>query len=483
MKCKKVSKLISSYLLDELDSVSRGEVGSHISSCPACGNEKERLTIAISSIRATNLINASSVRREQTLRVVERSLAQSYGEERNSRINKLMRIVSTPAFAYAAALIMAITAIFILYSTIFPPEKFTLRAEELRGKTLVQRNNSPVWEALAVGSKVEEGDWLSTGGDALVKFSATNESGNKQYGNIYANSNTSFRVHRDKDRYVSILIENGTLYCQLKPLDSGKYIIIDPENDRLTFKEGNIEVGLRYTMSIDNPEAKNLSRNENAKISFTSERLSKILDFIKRYTGKSVEPTSEYIAEKKVSFYSDDVEPESVFNKFESYLKEQGLTIVKSGDRAFKVVSTVKGNGALSRRLFARISNSNAMLYSQRGEITVASMNEVTVDSYGYPLCKRMSADTELAGWRNIQSQPLLAIGKIPMPALDIKFLESVTTGGNRLEYSISETGFLANVGDSIAEVSVPSTVGGYSDGIDEGEIVVPVRVRFTVRR
>lgn len=478
MKCKNVQKDLSAYLLDELDANQRLEVENHLRTCSSCATEKEKIAKTLITLKSLSNLETSSRRREKVLKSIKEEMVSPQIKQHHG----ILSLIRKPAFVViaSAALILIILALPLLFGKILIGEdRFTLQVEEVSGKVLVQKGEKLSWEQLQVGALVEGGDWLSTEIDSFIKCKVI--ASNKSYGTIYLNANTSIRLGRQDKDTVSMLINKGEIYGEFKPLQDRYYVFIDPENDRLSIKEGSFEAGLRYTVSIA-PSYTEVPTG-HFDIAFTNAKLSTVLEYIKNYTDKTIILYPD-IQDKIVSFHSNKGTSDEVFKNFERALEQQGLAIVKASEaNTFKILPIVKTDSAsISRRLFVKVISGETRLTSSKGEIVVAHKEEGAIDNLGYPFLRKFDT-TQVAVWRSeSMRQPLLAQGRIPLPYLEVK-LVGESKSNPKIEYKVAETGWVANIGDSIYEITIPYiNLETHALG-DKAEFTIPVKVKIDVKK
>jgi hypothetical protein len=226
---------LAACVLDELAPPDRAEIQAHLDACGRCRARERALRESAEAIRGLPDLEAAPERRARAVEAMRRGTMDRLRQPRWQRILRgwLGRRRAVVAL-FAAASLLVIAASRFLPGRSAP---MSLVAESVRGGVTIEPSPAAGARPLEPGTPLPAGCTVRVGGDAHAVFRASHG------GRIECRSDTAFRWEPSPGSGDALMtFYYGGLWCDLRPLPRGRYVIRDVHDNRATVVGTRFEV-------------------------------------------------------------------------------------------------------------------------------------------------------------------------------------------------------------------------------------------------
>ncbi|GEM_PF-3220479 len=461
MKCKDVLDLLPAYTLGELDAEPRRGIEDHLANCGSCRDEGERRARALSAMRSLPALETAEARRDRA--------AEAMAREHADRVQGILlsprRRRRWLAGAAAAALLAALVG-GGAWTWIRGRDSCSLRVVEVRGRAQCFRNGA--WRPVHPGMRIESGDRIVTGAESVL--SAELHIGGRAAGTLHLNQNTSLLVSGDR----TLDLERGEICGAVV---RGPLHVRAVGNDTVTVRSGRFESGLRETVALVlSAVFKRPKRPENADVEFEDQPFATVAREVEKISGHSIRPGNDSIATRHVWFYGIRSRKGDLLSDFETAMRDQGIWFRREADVLIAQFAVTAEKREVMHRLFARVTEGEATIASTGGALKLLAGEEGIVQTAGTPAKAKLSSNE--TPWLRGDYYSSVGRRKLSIPGtLAFRVVRQDDRQPPLVECVVEGAEILAVVDGEPASIRVESAVRA-----GEGEVVVPVRIRFDRR-
>jgi hypothetical protein len=456
MKCSEAMKRMRAATFGELEAGAAKELEEHLRGCAECRLEQAALAEAAKALKALTLLERSPERQEAAAGAMAREW-ERVQERRWERPRRRW------ARAAGAAAVAALAAGALLA---WPRAGLELVATRVGGRAQVVRAGTG--GALRPGDAVRSGDRVVTEAGAVVHFEVDG-------GLVHADQDSAFAVGPGR----RLMVDRGRVCVDLPSVCAG-LLVADTAGNAVEVTQGRVEVGMRNLYGLVGGDVvERPAPVADAAVKLEDVPFEQAAAEVARRSGREISAANPETAQGKVTFYGRAAGGAELYDEFVRAMERQHVAITRGVARAFIPAARMD----VSRRLFARVESGEALLRgSHQQRLRATAGQEGRFDLGGTPETAALPAGG-FAAWREAGYYEQIVRNRVQLgAALQLAVAGRDAEGRPLIRCRVEDSECLVRFDD------VEGTLKLLDEEIDAvaadgGEIVIPLRVRFEVKK